>query len=104
MELIIAAAAVFNLAALRSYDSVVSYRWHHKNRGEEFIRESSNWHYTFIYSNSDDPRLIVPNRTRGGYTFNFDKTLPWFLMVSGLVLVAAIILLALNRRIICRSC
>lgn len=94
MELIIAASAILCLAVLIIYNSFVSYRWHRENRGKEHLRESSNWHNTFFYHNKDDPRLIVPKRTGGGYTFNFGKTLSWLLMVSGLVLVAAIIFLA----------
>lgn len=91
MELTIAAVAVFSLLALLMYNAIVSHRWHRNNRGEEYIRESSNWHRTFFYSNSDDPRLIVPKRTGGGYTFNFGRPLSWLFMASGLILLIAFI-------------
>lgn len=94
MEPIIVIAAVLCIVTLIMYNSYVSYRWHRENKGDEHIRESSNWYNTFFYHDKDDPRLIVPKRTGGGYTFNFGKSLSWLLMGSGLVLVAAIILLA----------
>ncbi len=90
----IAAAAVFSMVALLTYNAIVSYRWHRENRGEEYIRESSHWHRTFFYSNSEDPRLIVPKRTGGGYTFNFAKPLSWFFIGSGLILLIALIMVA----------
>lgn len=92
MELTLAAVAVICLASLLVYNTVVSYRWHRNNRGEEYIRESSNWHHAFIYFNSDDPRLIVPKRTGGGYTFNFGRPTSWLLIVMGLILVIVFIL------------
>lgn len=94
MELIIVVTVILFMAVLVIYNSIVSYRWHRENRGEEYIKEPSKWYNTFFYHNEDDPRLIVPKRTGGGYTFNFGKSLSWLLMGSGLVLVAAIILLA----------
>lgn len=38
----------------------------------------------FFYSNSDDPRFIVPKRTGGGYTFNFCKPITVLLILSSL--------------------
>lgn len=86
------AAAVICLVALLVYNAMVSYRWHRENRGEEYMRESSNWHNNLIYSNQDDPRIIVPKRTGGGYTCNFGKPLSWLLIGSGLMLVMTLIL------------
>ena len=94
MEPIIAAAAVLLIAVLLIYNTVVSSRWHRRNRGEKHIRESSYWRHKVIYSNREDPRLIVPKRTGGGYTFNFGNTLTWLLLGSGLIALLALIMLA----------
>lgn len=93
MELSIAIGAVISLVGLLVYNSVVSQRWHHENRGEEHVRESSQWHHNLIYSNREDPRLIVPKRTGGGYTFNFGNTLTWLLLGSGLLGLLTLIML-----------
>lgn len=93
MGLFIALAAVLSLVGLLVYHSIVSHRWHRENRGEEQIRESSNWHYNLFYSNRVDPRLIVPKRTGGGYTFNFGRFLSWLLVGSGLMLLIALVII-----------
>ena len=92
MKLTIAAVAVIFLVVLLVYNSFVSSRWHRENRGEEHVKESSNWQSNLIYSNRDDPRIIVPKRTGGGYTFNFAKPLSWVLIGSGMLFLIALIL------------
>ena len=65
---------------------------------EPFNRDSSRWIAGVFYVNHENPRLLVPKRFGGGFTFNFAHPIAWVLMallVAFITLfVVAILLLA----------
>ena len=62
--------------------------------------ESSNhdtdfWVAGIFYVNPENPRLLVPKRLGGGWTFNFARPIAWVLMAGLLVLICLIFAAAL---------
>jgi len=61
--------------------------------------EPGNWRAGIIYICKDDPRVIVPKRSKwGGWTLNFTHPAAWLvLLVSILSILVPVALLSLTR-------
>ena len=62
---------------------------------EPFNRDSGRWVAGIFYVNSENPRLLVPKRFGGGWTFNFAHPIAWVLMAGLLALINLIFVGAL---------
>ena len=58
-------------------------------------RDQGHWVAGIFYVNHENPRLLVPKRLGGGWTFNFAHPISWVLTVGVFALIGLIVALAL---------
>lgn len=56
--------------------------------------DPANWWAGIVYRAPADPRLIVPKRTRLGWTLNFARPAAWAMLAAIIALVIAVKIIA----------
>ena len=69
---------------------------------DQFNRDNGHWVAGIFYVNHESPRLLVPKRSGGGWTFNYAHPIAWVLTawlfaIIGLTAALALILPHLVR-------
>jgi uncharacterized membrane protein len=62
---------------------------------ESSDRDTSHWVAGVFYANPENPRLLVPKRLGGGWTFNFARPIAWLLAAGLFAIIGLTIAVAL---------
>lgn len=64
------------------YGSIASLNWRKQNQGHPSMNEYDHYYFRFFYFNPNDKRIMLYQRSGGGYTLNFANPISILIIIA----------------------